>query len=373
MQQLQLRPVAAYFLGAGLLFLGILAVWGLNRRATILALASTYSNLVMIGVPLVGLAYGQAGLVTLFTLISLHALVLLTLATVALELALAREQVQLGGTAPRHPLASVGLAVRNAVIHPVPLPIIVGLLFAQTGWALPPWVDQPLHWLGLAFGPLALLLVGVTLAHARIGGQWRAALGLALAKNLLLPALVLAGGWLLGLAPAALTVMVVAAALPNRGQRVPVLAALRCGPAADHRQRGGVQCAGPGHAVAGDGVAQLLVWLARISRRAGRMHGNCPGLAPSMTFPGKSLAMSRSRLAATLMRGLVLLSFAAGFAAAGGQAGVTTNVTPPRRRPHGCTDCRITSLGPGGRGTAPPQGRAGAVRRRRARLCPHRR
>lgn len=214
MQQLQLRPVAAYFLGAGLLFLGILAVWGLNRRATILALASTYSNLVMIGVPLVGLAYGQAGLVTLFTLISLHALVLLTLATVALELALAREQVQLGGTAPRHPLASVGLAVRNAVIHPVPLPIIVGLLFAQTGWALPPWVDQPLHWLGLAFGPLALLLVGVTLAHARIGGQWRAALGLALAKNLLLPALVLAGGWLLGLAPAALTVMVVAAALP---------------------------------------------------------------------------------------------------------------------------------------------------------------
>lgn len=212
--QLQLRPVAAYFLGAGLLFLGILAVWGLNRRATILALASTYSNLVMIGIPLVGLAYGQAGLVTLFTLISLHALVLLTLATVALELAVAREQVQLGGAASRHPLASVGLAVRNALIHPVPLPIIAGLLFAHLGGQLPAWVDQPLQWLGLAFGPLALLLVGLTLAHTRIAGQWRAALSLALAKNLLLPALVLALGRLLGLSPAALTVMVVAAALP---------------------------------------------------------------------------------------------------------------------------------------------------------------
>ncbi len=213
-QQLQLRPVAAYFLGAGLLFLGILAVWGLNRRATILALASTYSNLVMIGIPLVGLAYGQSGLVTLFTLISLHALVLLTLATVVLELAVAREQAQQGGGAPRHPLASIGLAVRNAVIHPVPLPIMAGLLFAQTGWALPSWLDRPLQGLGLAFGPLALALVGVTLAHAPIGGQWRAALALGLAKNLLLPALVFALGCLLGLSQAALTVMVVAAALP---------------------------------------------------------------------------------------------------------------------------------------------------------------
>jgi hypothetical protein len=188
---------------------------GLNRRATILALASTYSNLVMIGIPLVGLAYGQAGLVTLFTLISMHALVLLTLATVALEMAVAREDAQQpGAAAPRHPVAMVGMAVRNALVHPVPLPIIAGLLFAQTGWQLPPMVDQPLRWLGLAFGPLALMLVGVTLTSARIGGQWRAALGLALAKNLLLPTLVLCLGWLLRLDSAALIVMVVAAALP---------------------------------------------------------------------------------------------------------------------------------------------------------------
>ena len=92
-QELHLRPVAAYFLSAGVLYVVILAIWGLNRRATILALASTYSNLVMIGIPLVGLAYGEAGLVTLFTLISLHALVLLTLGTVVLELATAREEI----------------------------------------------------------------------------------------------------------------------------------------------------------------------------------------------------------------------------------------------------------------------------------------
>lgn len=213
-EQLKLRPVAAYFVAAYLLFGAILLIWGLNRRATILALASTYSNLVMIGIPLVGLAYGDAGLVTLFTLISLHALVLLTTATVALELALAREQARHGHVAPRHIAATVWLAVRNAVLHPVPLPIIAGLLFAQTGWVIPEVLDKPLQLLGTAFGPLALILVGVTLTTARIGGQWRAALGLALAKNLLLPALVLGLGLLLQLQALPLAVMVVAAALP---------------------------------------------------------------------------------------------------------------------------------------------------------------
>jgi predicted permease len=213
-QQLQFRPVAAYFLGAMLLFAAVLLLWGLNRRATVLALASTYSNLVMIGIPLVGLAYGDAGLVTLFTLISLHALVLLTLATVVLEFALAREEARAGRSPQRHIAASVALAVRNAVLHPVPLPIIAGLLFAQTGWRIPEVVDKPLQLLGIAFGPLALILVGVTLTAARIGDQWRAALGLALAKNLLMPAVVLALGWGLRLPAAPLAVMGVAAALP---------------------------------------------------------------------------------------------------------------------------------------------------------------
>ena len=49
-----------------------------------------------------------------------------------------------------------------------------GLLYAQTGWGLHPVVDRPLQLLGDAFGPVALVLVGVTLAQAAIG---RAAAG----------------------------------------------------------------------------------------------------------------------------------------------------------------------------------------------------
>jgi len=67
---------------------------GMNRAAVVLALALgvTYGNAVMIGIPLVQLAWGgDAGLVTLLTLIPIHSLVLLTAATVVLEFALARE------------------------------------------------------------------------------------------------------------------------------------------------------------------------------------------------------------------------------------------------------------------------------------------
>lgn len=61
--QLDFHPVAAYFAGVILLFFATLAMQGMNRRAAVLALACTFSNTVMMGIPLVALAYGQAGLV----------------------------------------------------------------------------------------------------------------------------------------------------------------------------------------------------------------------------------------------------------------------------------------------------------------------
>ena len=215
LEQLDFRPVAMYFVAAALLFVAVLVWQGLNRRAILMALTATFSNTVAIGTPLVGLAYGQAGLVILFALISVHALVLLTLATLVLELATVREAAASGATgAERHPLRTVLEAVRSGIVHPVPLPIIIGLLFAQTGWLIPTVLDRPLQLLGNAFGPLALVLVGVSLTRVPVGAQLKAALGLSLLKNLLLPALVAALGWGMGLSGLPLTVMVVAASLP---------------------------------------------------------------------------------------------------------------------------------------------------------------
>ena len=217
-EQLDFKPVAAYFLAVVILFGGTLLLQGFNRRAAVLALANTFSNTVMIGIALISLMYGPAGLVTLLTLVSVHSLVLLTSATVVLELALAHEQAQGSSAAlaaaPRHPVATVLMAMKNALLHPVSLPIMAGLLFAQTGWVLPGVIDKPLELLANAFGPLALVLVGVTLANTPVGQHWRKALALAGVKNLLHPLLVFGLCRLLGVSGLPMAVMVVASALP---------------------------------------------------------------------------------------------------------------------------------------------------------------
>lgn len=208
------KPLAAYFLAA-LLLLGAAIFWrGFNRRSVVLALGSVFSNMVMIGITLVQLAYGQPGLVTLLTLVSVHAIIVLTVATITLELAVVKES-RVQGVASPHVLTTSLAAFKNALIHPVPLPIVCGLAFAQTGWAIPALVDKPLVLLGSAFGPISLLLVGVTMAHTPLRGHVSSALWVSLSKNLLLPLMVATSAWLLGVTGLPLTVVVVTAALPT--------------------------------------------------------------------------------------------------------------------------------------------------------------
>ncbi len=211
--QLDFRSLSMYFASAAGLFFVLLLAQGGSSRAAVLALSGIFSNTAMIGIPLIGLAYGKEALVVLFTLISMHSLILLTMTTVVLELCTAREQAHTTHTWRGH-VRTVGLAVRNAIFHPVPMPIIAGLLFAQTGWVLPEVVDRPLQLLANAFSPVALVLMGVTLAKTSIGQHLRGALVIAGIKNLLHPLLMAVVGYAAGLRGITLTVLVMAAAMP---------------------------------------------------------------------------------------------------------------------------------------------------------------
>ncbi|MEX1168363.1 MAG: AEC family transporter [Hydrogenophaga sp.] len=213
LEALDLRPVAAYFLAA-LLLLAVSIFWrGFNRRSVVVALGGVFANLVMIGITVVQLAYGKPALVTLLTIVSVHAIILLTVTTVVLEMAVAHENRVLG-MEPPHLLVTTWTAFRSALIHPIPLPIVCGLLFAQTGWTLPVVIDKPLGLLGAAFGPIALVLVGVTMATTEMRGHLKSALWIAMSKNLLLPLMVGISAWAFGIGGLPLTVMVVAAAMP---------------------------------------------------------------------------------------------------------------------------------------------------------------
>lgn len=211
--ELDYQPIGVYFLSAIVVFALTLLVYGFNTLAAARGLANMFSNAAMIGVPLVSLAFGEQGLVTLFTLISVHALVLLTAATMVFELAASREQGADAGK-PRSLARSVLQAARNSIIHPVPLPILAGLLWSLTGWALPTALDTGLRMLGSAMGPVALLLVGAMLAHTKVGAYWRPALRITLVKSFAHPLVFLACAWLLDLHGPAMGVMLICSALP---------------------------------------------------------------------------------------------------------------------------------------------------------------
>ena len=210
LDQLDLTPIAAYFPPVLLLFAAVVWHGRLSRHSAAMAISATFGNTVAIGIPLVGLAYGDAALVTLFTVVAVHALILLTASTVVFELAVAHETHAKSQSLFKNTLT----AVKNGIVNPATLPTLLGLLFAYSGWPMPEALDNTLKLLSQAMGPIALMLVGASLASARVGAQWRGALVLTALKNVLLPCLVVAWAYALGVRGMPLTVLAVAAAMP---------------------------------------------------------------------------------------------------------------------------------------------------------------
>jgi malonate transporter and related proteins len=216
------RMLIAYFLPVVALLLVVHALLRRRRRHDaglpvaapgVRAISVGFGNNVQMGIPMATAVFGEAGLGLHLMLVSVHALVLLSVTTTLVELDLAHDKARReGGGSLRATLAST---LRNTVIHPVVLPVLAGLAWNAAGIGLPALVDEVLQLLGSAVVPLCLVLIGLSLAYYGVRGQVRGALVIAAAKLLLVPALVLGvAHWGFGLGGMPLGVMVMAAAAP---------------------------------------------------------------------------------------------------------------------------------------------------------------
>src|SRR5205814_6409193 len=119
------------------------------------------------------------------------------------------------GHSNAHLLHTVGKTARNTIIHPVVLPVLAGLVWNALLPPLPAVADEVLVTMSQAVVPLCLVLIGMSLAYYGVKGAARGAISLSVLKLLVLPALVLAiGHWGMGLDGIALSVVVMAAAMP---------------------------------------------------------------------------------------------------------------------------------------------------------------
>ena len=210
---LEFRALAAFFVPTVLLMLMVVAF---ERRrkiapdvAAVRALSVTFGNTVQIGIPVALAAFGEAGLATHATIIALHALVMLTTATVLMEWVRRDRARELS-------IASVVLPMfKQTLIHPVILPVVAGFAWNIFRLPMPGPVDATLSTLAQAAVPLCLVLIGLSMAHYGVAGVVRPAAAQSAVKLLIHPLLVaVVALWIVPLERTAAAVTILCAALP---------------------------------------------------------------------------------------------------------------------------------------------------------------
>lgn len=192
---IQWSIVFGYFTAAFLHFaLTVAAGRYIFRNAPVeyglMGMSSTFSNTVLLGLPLVYTAFGEAGLIPMMMIVTFHPMTLIPIATIMIE-ALRGQTGQDGQTGERQGIGQILLStIRSLAVHPVILGLCAGLLFGATGLALPSMVDRLIDMLSKAATPAALCALGASLTQFRIAGDLKESLTLVAMKLALLPALV---------------------------------------------------------------------------------------------------------------------------------------------------------------------------------------
>lgn len=184
-------------------------IFGRDARVGVVGgVSSSYSNVVLLGAPFILGIFGPSGFEVLSLLVSVH-LPIMMMASIVLFEMFGR------GDEPMHPLRVVRSFLRRLFVNPLIIGILAGLGWRMTGAPLPALGGRLVDALAETAGPVALFAMGLSLRRFGISGNVRPALALSALKLLLMPALVLALVWLLGLPPLTAKVAVVVAALPS--------------------------------------------------------------------------------------------------------------------------------------------------------------
>lgn len=156
--------------------------WGFSQGALgAFAMTGVYSNITIIGIPICAYGLGEAALVPLLMLISIHNLVLFTLGLLA---------VQWQHLSFRRFGQSVWYIIKQLLQTPITASLLLGLLCNLFGVELFPTLLQGLGWLGELAIPLALVVLGMSLSQYQIQAKLAPALYLVILKMGIFPLLV---------------------------------------------------------------------------------------------------------------------------------------------------------------------------------------
>jgi malonate transporter len=169
-------------------FIGVATVWGFAQLATwkiyarpgseavIMGFSAAQSNIVLMGIPLVLTAYGEAGAVPLFLLIAVHLPIMMGAATVMIESA------EAGVT--REALYKLG---KNLVTNPLLIAFAAGSIGRLSGVQLDGAPKQFVDLIAASAVPCALFAMGMALRKYGVFGDLKLSVFIVAVKLLLLP------------------------------------------------------------------------------------------------------------------------------------------------------------------------------------------
>ncbi|MFT4561334.1 MAG: malonate transporter [Gammaproteobacteria bacterium] len=177
-----------------------------RREHGIAAISGSYSNMVMLGFPIVVTAFAETGAVPLFILLACQSTLIFPVTTWFMEI-YGRES---GAKA-----SSIGRTVLNLIMNPVILSLLLGIAANLTSFEITGVADRVLEMLGAAGPACALVALGTGLAQYEFRGDLRPAIILSVCKCFLHPALVWVFCWILDIPQQWTQVAVLLAAMPT--------------------------------------------------------------------------------------------------------------------------------------------------------------
>lgn len=181
--------VASYFLAISTTWLlATLATRIILRRpaedAPSIAMGSCFGNGVMLGIPLLLGAFGNAAATPIAFLVTLETIYLWILGTLHMEVASRGVRAISFG--------AVGAILKDVARNPIVASVIAGIAWAATGLTLPPLVDRLLALLAQSAVPISLFALGMSLAAYGIAGQARTLSLILILKMAIYPAMAFA-------------------------------------------------------------------------------------------------------------------------------------------------------------------------------------
>lgn len=203
--------IGPFYLGAIIvLVLGFFLARAAFRRrpgeAVAVGFAATFTNTVLVGIPIVQRAYGETAMPLVYSIIGLHTPVLMTLGMFVMEIA--RRD---GGRVS----AAVFQGLRTSLANPLLIGIALGIAANLAGIELVGVADEVTYLFAMTVMPVALFGLGGALNQYKLADSWGQALAMTGLKLIVHPAI----AWvvmvpILGVAPDIARVGVLLAAMP---------------------------------------------------------------------------------------------------------------------------------------------------------------